>query len=77
MCTVLPVNVIEALHAFWQKKQASSSLGTDSQGLVVFMSEPSVGTPCVCYVTLPGGCCFASPRVRTLHKFVSPGFSVM
>lgn len=53
------VNVIEALHAFWQKKQFGDS---DVGSLVLFLTEPSIASTSVCYVTLPGGCCFASPQ---------------
>jgi len=59
------VNVVEALQEFWTMKQAK---GADlKQGaLVVYESEQSIGPPHVCYVTLPGGSCFATFQVGLL-----------
>lgn len=53
------VNVVEALQEFWQMKQAR---GADMKNgaLVIYESVPSPSPPYVCYVTLPGGSCFAS-----------------
>ncbi|XP_033638905.1 protein limb expression 1 homolog [Asterias rubens] len=53
------VNVVEALQEFWQMK---ASRGTELKGgpLVVYESIPTSSPPYVCFVTLPGGSCFAS-----------------
>lgn len=55
----LTVNVVEDLQEFWQLKQ---SRGADMKNgaLVIYESVPSSSPPYVCYVTLPGGSCFAS-----------------
>ena len=56
------VNVVEALQEFWQMK---ASRGAELKGgpLVIYESVPSSSPPYVCFVTLPGGSCFASFQV--------------
>ena len=58
------VNVVEELQEFWQMKQ---SRGADLKNgaLVIYESVPASNPPYVCYVTLPGGSCFASYGVST------------
>eukprot|EP00096_Caligus_rogercresseyi_P006703 TRINITY_DN2343_c0_g1_i1.p1 TRINITY_DN2343_c0_g1~~TRINITY_DN2343_c0_g1_i1.p1 ORF type:complete len:264 (+),score=61.30 TRINITY_DN2343_c0_g1_i1:180-971(+) len=53
------MNVVEELQEFWQMKQ---SRGADLKNgaLVIYESVPSTTPPYICYVTLPGGSCFAS-----------------
>jgi len=53
------VNVVEKLQQFWQQK---SNQGTPlRQGaLVIYEGVPSPHPPYTCYVTLPGGSCFAT-----------------
>nr|XP_054757573.1 protein limb expression 1 homolog [Lytechinus pictus] len=53
------VNVVEALQEFWQMK---ATRGTELKNgpIVVYESVPSSSAPYVCFVTLPGGSCFAS-----------------
>ncbi|XP_072162805.1 protein limb expression 1 homolog [Diadema setosum] len=53
------VNVVEALQEFWQMKAVR---GTELKNgpIVVYESVPSSSPPYVCFVTLPGGSCFAS-----------------
>ncbi|KAK9498081.1 hypothetical protein O3M35_003963 [Rhynocoris fuscipes] len=53
------VNVVEALQEFWQMKQARGA-EMKNGALVIYESVPSSSPPYVCYVTLPGGSCFAS-----------------
>ncbi|KAF6216147.1 hypothetical protein GE061_000529 [Apolygus lucorum] len=53
------VNVVEALQEFWQMKQARG-IDMKNGALVIYESVPSSSPPYVCYVTLPGGSCFAS-----------------
>ena len=55
----LSVNVVEKLQEFWQQK---SKQGTPlRQGaLVIYEGVPSPHPPYTCYVTLPGGSCFAT-----------------
>jgi LIX1-like protein len=54
------VNVVEKLQLFWQQK---SNQGTPlRQGaLVIYEGVPASDPPYTCYVTLPGGSCFANP----------------
>ena len=56
---IFPVNVVEKLQQFWQTKcQQGADL---KQGaLVIYEGVPSQQPPYVCYVTLPGGSCFAT-----------------
>lgn len=53
------VNVVEELQEFWQLKQAKGA-DLKNGALVIYESVPSASPPYVCYVTLPGGSCFAS-----------------
>ena len=55
----IPVNVVEELQEFWQMKQ-TSGMSMKNGALVIYESVPSAMPPYVCYVTLPGGSCFAS-----------------
>lgn len=53
------INVFDVLQEFWQMK--SSSLNMPKEDLIPkydFLERP--GTPYVCFVTLPGGACFAT-----------------
>ena len=56
---IISVNVVEKLQEFWQQK---SKQGTPlRQGaLVIYEGVPSLHPPYTCYVTLPGGSCFAT-----------------
>lgn len=60
------VNVVEALQEFWQMKLTR---GADLRNgaLVVYEMVPSNSPPYVCYVSLPGGSCFGSFQVKSLH----------
>jgi len=53
------VNVVEKLQLFWQQKAVQ---GTQlRQGaLVIYEGVPATDPPYTCYVTLPGGACFAN-----------------
>lgn len=53
------VNVVEELQEFWQMKQARGA-EMKNGALVIYESVPSTSPPYICYVTLPGGSCFAS-----------------
>ncbi|KAJ8049317.1 LIX1-like protein [Holothuria leucospilota] len=53
------VNVVEALQEFWQMKAARGA-DLKNGSLVVYESVPSSSPPYVCFVTLPGGSCFAT-----------------
>jgi len=53
------VNVVEELQEFWQLKQARGA-EMKNGALVIYESVPSSTPPYICYVTLPGGSCFAS-----------------
>jgi len=53
------VNVVEELQEFWQMKAARGA-SLKNGALVIYESEPGSAPPYVCYVTLPGGSCFAS-----------------
>ena len=57
------VNVVEELQEFWQMKQARGA-EMKNGALVIYESVPSTSPPYICYVTLPGGSCFASYGVR-------------
>ena len=53
------VNVVEKLQQFWQKKcQAGAELRQGA--LVIYEGVPAPTPPYTCYVTLPGGSCFAT-----------------
>merc|ERR1719510_2427711 len=53
------VNVVEKLQQFWQTKcQQGADLRQGA--LVIYEGVPSQQPPYVCYVTLPGGSCFAT-----------------
>ncbi len=57
------MNVVEELQEFWQAKHSSGGLRDLKNGaLVIYESVPTTANtpPHVCYVTLPGGACFAS-----------------
>ena len=62
-CLPIPVNVVEELQEFWQLKQAKGA-DLKNGALVIYESVPNSSPPYVCYVTLPGGSCFASYGVR-------------
>ncbi|XP_070564909.1 protein limb expression 1 homolog [Ptychodera flava] len=53
------VNVVEALQEFWNMKAARGA-DLKNGALVVYESIQSTSAPYVCFVTLPGGSCFAS-----------------
>ena len=53
------MNVVEELQEFWQVKQ-TNGMDMKNGALVIYESVPSPTAPYVCYVTLPGGSCFAS-----------------
>ena len=53
------MNVVEELQEFWQMKQARGA-EMKNGALVIYESVPSTSPPYICYVTLPGGSCFAS-----------------
>ena len=53
------MNVIEALQEFWQMKE-SHDIPVKGSSSIVYEPEVSEKPPYVCYVTLPGGSCFAS-----------------
>jgi len=59
------VKVVEALQEFWQiKSDREGDRYNYNQGaLVIYEMAPSITPPYVCYVTLPGGACFASFEV--------------
>ena len=57
------MNVVEELQEFWQLKQAKGA-ELKNGALVIYESVPSASPPYICYVTLPGGSCFASYGVR-------------
>jgi len=53
------VNVVEKLQQFWQTKcQQGADLRQGA--LVIYEGVPSPHPPYICYVTLPGGSCFAT-----------------
>ena len=54
-----PVNVVEELQEFWQMKAARGA-SLKNGALVIYESVPASTPPYICYVTLPGGSCFAS-----------------
>lgn len=55
------VKVVEALQEFWQMKAGRAGCENYVQGaLVIYEGVPTTCPPYVCYVTLPGGACFAS-----------------
>ena len=64
------MNVVEELQEFWQMKQ-SRGAEMKNGALVIYESVPSSSPPYICYVTLPGGACFASYGVRLyfINKF--------
>ena len=62
--TIPSVNVVEELQEFWQMKQ-SRGAEMKNGALVIYESVPSSSPPYICYVTLPGGACFASYGVST------------
>ncbi|XP_002736441.1 LIX1-like protein [Saccoglossus kowalevskii] len=53
------VNVVEALQEFWNMKAARGA-DLKNGSIVVYESVQSNSPPYVCFVTLPGGSCFAS-----------------
>ena len=55
--------MVEELQEFWQMKQARGA-EMKNGALVIYESVPSTSPPYICYVTLPGGSCFASYGVR-------------
>lgn len=88
MCAV---NVVAMLHNFWEQKQTNQCNGssTESDGsvrdiasqaesLLLYESASSPGPPYICYVTLPGGCCFGNYKVRLsllIISYIWHGFS--
>jgi hypothetical protein len=63
------VNVVEELQEFWQMKQ-SRGAEMKNGALVIYESVPSSSPPYICYVTLPGGACFASYGVMPLKDII-------
>ena len=59
--------MVEELQEFWQVKQ-TSGMEMKNGALVIYESVPSAAAPYVCYVTLPGGSCFASYGVRRVRR---------
>ena len=59
------MNVVEELQEFWQMKQARGA-EMKNGALVIYESVPSTSPPYICYVTLPGGSCFASYGVSKI-----------
>ena len=55
----IAVNVVEKLQLFWQQK-ANQGTPLRQGALVVYEGVPSTDPPYTCYVTLPGGSCFAN-----------------
>ena len=53
------MNVVEELQEFWQMKAARGA-SLKNGALVIYESVPSSAPPYICYVTLPGGSCFAT-----------------
>ena len=53
------------MQEFWQMKQARGA-EMKNGALVIYESVPSSSPPYICYVTLPGGSCFASYGVSSL-----------
>ena len=62
------MNVVEELQEFWQMKQARGA-EMKNGALVIYESVPSTSPPYICYVTLPGGSCFASYGVSKILSF--------
>ena len=53
------MNVVEKLQQFWQTKcQQGADLRQGA--LVIYEGVPAPAPPYICYVTLPGGSCFAT-----------------
>jgi len=53
------VNVVEKLQLFWQQK-ALQGTQLRQGALVIYEGVPATDPPYTCYVTLPGGACFAN-----------------
>jgi len=68
------VNVVEELQEFWQMKQARGA-EMKNGALVIYESVPSTSPPYICYVTLPGGSCFASYGVSKILSLTRNIFS--
>jgi len=52
-------NVVERLQEFWQHKSVQG-IPLRQGALVIYEGVPATSPPYVCYVTLPGGSCFAT-----------------
>ena len=61
------INVFDVLQEFWQMRSAS---GCDQDLLPKYEFLERPGTPYVCFVTLPGGACFATFQVNKLKTLV-------
>ena len=53
------MNVVEKLQLFWQQK-ALQGTQLRQGALVIYEGVPATDPPYTCYVTLPGGACFAN-----------------
>ena len=53
------MNVVEKLQLFWQQK-ALQGTPLRQGALVIYEGVPATDPPYTCYVTLPGGSCFAN-----------------
>jgi len=54
------VNPVEALQEFWQMKAGREETELSQGALVIYEGMPANSPPYICYVTLPGGSCFAT-----------------
>ncbi|CAL9708291.1 unnamed protein product [Knipowitschia caucasica] len=62
------LNVVAMLHNFWERKSptkssTSESVGDQSRTESLLLYESVPGSPCACYVTLPGGSCFGNYKI--------------
>jgi len=53
-------NPVELLQDFWQMKASRDEVPNSQGALVIYEGVPALSPPYICYVTLPGGSCFAS-----------------
>lgn len=63
------INVFDVLQEFWQMKVVNSNISQRESTLPIYEFMEKPGTPFVCFVTLPGGSCFATFQVR-LKKYL-------
>ena len=52
-------NIVERLQEFWEHKSVQG-IPLRQGALVIYEGVPATSPPYVCYVTLPGGSCFAT-----------------